>query len=464
MRLNSLRVLVLHPSDTAVRALAPFLAGAAVRTRHPGGAWDVLVRWGYADGPDAPYTLNPSWALAHAAEPAAARALLQLNGVRCLTESTTKRLSTRSVVALRIHAVDLCTVAIRRLIGDREMPVRNLSPRSAHVLETVARRALYALGLHFGAVDVVVAATGRPFVRRVDPSPSCDDELARLYGVELARSLRTLAVDAAEPPRSRASRLLLGADPEFVIVRRDNRTLRCASDLFPMDGSVGYDRQRTMLHGRHCHPIAEIRPSPSGSPYALVEHVRTELKKAYRLAPDRNADWLAGAHPAPGCFTGGHVHFSGIRPTTFLLRALDNYLALPSLLMEDPGLARARRRRYGLLGSFRRKEHGGFEYRTLSSWLTGVRRARSTLCLAKLVAVEYPRLRRHLLATPQAHRAFYHGKKEVFREAVEALWDDMRGTDSYQEFSQDLEGTRIWILNRRQWREGADLKRLWRVV
>ena len=107
--------------------------------------------------------------------------------------------------------------------------------------------------------------------------------------------------------------------------------------------------------------------------------------------------------------------------------------------MEDPGLARARRRRYGLLGSFRRKEHGGFEYRTLSSWLTGVRRTRSTLCLAKLVAVEYPRLRRHLLATPQAHRAFYHGKKEVFREAVEALWYDMRGTDSYQEFSQDLE-------------------------
>ena len=230
-------------------------------------------------------------------------ALLQLNGVRCLTESTTKRLSTRSVVALRIHAVDLCTVAIRRLIGDREMPVRNLSRAGARAGRPW-RAGPCALGLHFGAVDVVVAATGRPFVRRVDPSPSCDDELARLYGVELARSLRTLAVDAAEPPRSRASRLLLGADPEFVIVRRDNRTLRCASDLFPMDGSVGYDRQRTMLHGRHCHPIAEIRPSPSGSPYALVEHVRTELKKAYRLAPDMIADWLAGAHPAPGCFTG----------------------------------------------------------------------------------------------------------------------------------------------------------------
>ena len=162
MRLNSLRVLVLHPSDTAVRALAPFLAGAAVRTRHPGGAWDVLVRWGYADGPDAPYTLNPSWALVHAAEPAAARALLQLNGVRCLTESTTKRLSTRSVVALRIHAVDLCTVAIQ-LVGDERCPCATSRAARAETVAPGCRRwNTSAPSMSWWQPPATIRAPGRP--------------------------------------------------------------------------------------------------------------------------------------------------------------------------------------------------------------------------------------------------------------------------------------------------------------
>lgn len=460
-----MRVLLLHPSEAAGRLLAPLLPGVTIRSRHPGGAWDLLVRWGVADGPDAPYTFNPTWALDHAADPVACRAILQANGVRRWTGRSARRPPPpRSVVTFRVHTVDLCAIAICRVERGRERPARSLTTRSRQVLEMVARRALYALGLHFGAVDVVVEASGRPLVRHIDPAPTLDEELALAYGKALAQAIHILQLDASSPSHVRAARMLLGADPEFVLVRRHNGTVRCASDVFPMDGSVGYDRQRTVIHGRRCHPIAEIRPMPSDSPYTLVEHVQRELQRAYRMAPDRNTDWLAGANPADGCFTGGHVHFSGVVPTTFLLRALDNYLALPALLMENPALARARRSRYGLLGAFRRKEHGGFEYRTLSSWLTSMRRARSTLCLAKLVAVEYPRLRRHLLATPEAQRAFYQGDKEIFRDAVEDLWHDMRATDSYQEFSQDLEGTRIWILNRRQWRERADLKRLWRVV
>lgn len=460
-----MRTLLLHPSEAAGRLLAPLLPDVTVRTRHPGGAWDVLVRWGASDGSDAPFTFNASWALANVADREASRNLLELNGVaRWVERSSRRRSARRAAATFRIHTVDLRTVAIRRLIRGMEQPAPALSQRSQQILEAVARRALYALGLHFGAVDVVVESSGKPLVRKVNPAPSLDEELLTLYGRALAGAIHTLELDATTPPRARAASLLMGADPEFVVVRRHNRAVRCASDLFPMHGSVGYDRQITLVQGRRCHPIAEVRPVPAPSPYTLVEHVRRELQKAYRMAPDRNTDWLAGAHPAPGCFTGGHVHFSGVRPTTFLLRSLDNYLAIPSLLMENRTLARARRPRYGLLGAFRLKEHGGFEYRTLSSWLTGVRRARSTLCLAKLVAVEYPRLRRHLLTEPVTHRAFYEGRKGAFRDSVEALWDDMRVTDSYKEYSQDLEGTRIWILNRRQWREQVDLKRLWSIV
>ena len=146
-----------------------------------------------------------------------------------------------------------------------------------------------------------------------------------------------------------ASRLL---SAPIRVRHRPPTTARCAaSDLFPMDGSVGYDRQRTMLHSRHCHPIAEIRPSQavrltlwSERPHRTQEGVPLGTRQERRLA---------GRCPSrPGVFHRG-TRSRRHRPTTFLLRALDNYLTLPSLLMEDPGLTR--RRRYGLLGSFRRK-------------------------------------------------------------------------------------------------------------
>ena len=58
--------------------------------------------------------------------------------------------------------------------------------------------------------------------------------------------------------------------------------------------------------------------------------------------------------------------------TSRLLRVLDNYLALPFILIEDQN-TKLRRPRYGFLGDFRRKTHGGFEYRTLPSWIVSPR-------------------------------------------------------------------------------------------
>lgn len=39
--------------------------------------------------------------------------------------------------------------------------------------------------------------------------------------------------------------------------------------------------------------------------------------------------------PQPGFPLGGHLHFSGVALNGALLRALDNYLALPLALLED---------------------------------------------------------------------------------------------------------------------------------
>ena len=97
--------------------------------------------------------------------------------------------------------------------------------------------------------------------------------------------------------------------------------------------------------------------------------------------------------PFRGHPIGGHIHFSQIQLTTDLLHALDTYLAIPDLLVEGSHRSRRRRRRYGYLGEYRLEGHGGFEYRTLSSWITTIHRAQATLSLAKIIAVEYPRLK-----------------------------------------------------------------------
>lgn len=459
-----MRILLLHPSREFLRLIAPFIPHVTLKSRHPGGSWDVLIRWGVDSGSDAPFTYNAAWALENLGTLGWVRSLLQVNGIPYRSHGDTPaRKAERAVARYRVHMVDLNVVAVYRIRRGAEVAVDLPSSPRGHTLTTLARRTLYALGLHFGAVDIVVDRRGKPAVVRVAPAPALEPPLIARYGEALASSIRTLTHDLTTPAGERSARILLGADPEFIVVRRHNHALRYASDLFPREGGVGYDRQSRVVQGRRRHPIAELRPKPAESPYALLANLQKELARAYRMAPDRNADWLAGAHPGPGCYTGGHIHFSGVQPSTFLLRALDTYLALPTLLIENPRGARARRPRYGSLGEFREKEHGGFEYRTLSSWITGMQRARATLCLAKLVAVEYPQLRQHLLRTPLSHLAFYQGQRAHFREHVDALWDDMRATPSYQEYSQDLERTRIWIHNRRQWRESVDLKRLWHI-
>src|SRR5690606_772207 len=133
----------------------------------------------------------------------------------------------------------------------------------------------------------------------------------------------------------------------------------------PRSGDVGCDR--IWLRGdstRSKLPIAELRPKPSHNPKELVTNLYRLLIKADNMIQHEGVQFLAGSTPLKGYPIGGHIHFSNVDINSFLLRALDNYLALPCVLIEDPkGLKR--RPRYGHLGDYRLKPHGGFEYRVL---------------------------------------------------------------------------------------------------
>lgn len=91
--------------------------------------------------------------------------------------------------------------------------------------------------------------------------------------------------------------------------------------------------------------------------------------------PDNNA-WTDEPNPIPeipknGLRTaGGHIHVGYEKPnrvlSMYLVRAMDKYLGIPSILMDKDT---ERRRLYGKAGAYREKGYG-VEYRTLSAfWL-----------------------------------------------------------------------------------------------
>src|SRR5690606_19629869 len=81
----------------------------------------------------------------------------------------------------RVDLFDLATVAIHRWDGTRyrRFPWRGSSKLAA--VRQLARRALYAAGLHFGAVQLGSIGGKGMRVLGIDPGPSLNPGLARHY-------------------------------------------------------------------------------------------------------------------------------------------------------------------------------------------------------------------------------------------------------------------------------------------
>jgi hypothetical protein len=106
----------------------------------------------------------------------------------------------------------------------------------------------------------------------------------------------------------------------------------------------------------------------------VSEHIlQTDNAKLFGCDPDCNA-WLMGAmNPVPQAITnlrscGGHIHVGyenpGMNLTMGLIRAMDVFVGLPSIIQEPDN---ERKSLYGKAGAFRFKPYGG-EYRTVSNY------------------------------------------------------------------------------------------------
>lgn len=314
----------------------------------------------------------------------------------------------------------------------------------------MATRTLHCLGLDFGKVHLGVNRSSGPVVIGVDTAPTVHKRLAQVYAEAIYSSLIEW---------QRRESITIGSDPEFMLSLLPSKRMVPASRFFPKDGVVGCDNRRAFGASDDL-PLAEVRPNPANTAEEAINQIRVALKEANRLCPYANIAWVAGSEPYPGYPIGGHIHFGGIRANSQLIRALDQYVALPLLFLENQETARRRRQFYGWLGDFRLKPHG-FEYRTPGSWLASPDLAWVALTLASLVAKNHQYLKRWDFQRFSIQEAFYSGELEPLVPLFKTCLAELYALNTSEE-SKKLVST-IWYMYEKGLKssENIDFRTAW---
>lgn len=442
---------MIHGERAPHPALAAHLKDVVTSDQFPPGNWTCVFRWGATTGTDDDHWIvNPAQAIVNARHEL--QAFLRPNDI-----AVNPALEPR----WRVYTFDLRTVGVMQRIGRRWRHVGNWTSSAMNRLRETARRAIYALGLHFGAVELGGGGAAAAVVR-VLPDPPLDGRLARRF----AQAMETYVAATKEALSasygwSTGQEVVLGADPEFILRnRRTGRTISAAR-FFSRWGIVGLDRACFKRNGVLVYPLAEVRPPPSPDPLQLVENLRQAIARAASAVRGYRVNFEAGGTSLRRFTIGGHIHFSNVRLSTDLLRALDNYVALPVLFLENPVSSRLRRPKYGYLGDWRSQPHGGFEYRTPGSWVISPQYAAAVLCLAKAVVQDYPLLRRNVFLSAAGQRAFYAADKPALRPLFFPLWNDLQASSVAREFRRHIDLIHQMVSEERRWNERVDIKKRW---
>ncbi|OCT14220.1 hypothetical protein A8709_25645 [Paenibacillus pectinilyticus] len=459
----------------------------AERTHIPHGTevpdtWSgqVVIHWGAAHQELPQFAaLQPVKAIIRAQHRRKREAILQLSGIKTMTSqlSTAKGSQDRPIFMqkYKVAVFHLQTLLVYEkketvLLSEKSLQhQRQFNVNGAYIevqpsqinfhVRRASResvKAIYALGLDYGLVTIGITPNGQTLVLDVDPVPKLNARLTQLFAQAMDLYDHSLAKEL-----ERKERAMLGCDPEFLLMNPQGKVV--FADRFLMrSGAVGCDAIVLSGH-RVILPLAELRPQPSVEPLQLAKHVRRTMGLAARKIHDESLAWLSGGMPVKGYPLGGHIHFSRCWMNSHLLRALDAYLALPLVMIEDES-TRSRRPRYGFLGDFRKKSHGGFEYRTLPSWLTTPEITKGVFTLAALIVNNYWQLPRQPLQEPDIQAAYYHGDKFRLQEEVAKLWKDLEMLKGYEVHKADLERLRLRIATGEPWNEMADIRIAWKIA
>ncbi|SHE38569.1 Phage phiEco32-like COOH.NH2 ligase-type 2 [Seinonella peptonophila] len=321
-------------------------------------------------------------------------------------------------------------------------------------MHEIAIRTIYALGLDYGFVTCGVGPGKRSIIIQINVRPKLEADLQKAFINEFIRYMREISSS------SLSTEVKLGADPEFVVQTKQG-SLLIASNYFPLKGKVGCDAI-WIGQNRKDKPLIEIRPEPSLNPRTVALRIYEGLLHVAKKVNHVSGKWLAGNMPVKGFPLGGHIHFSGIKPNFEMLRALDNYLTLPFVVIEDERGSK-RRPKYGFLGDFRKQPHGGFEYRTPPSWLISPILTKGALALAKCIVCNYQQLQYNPLADPEVQMAYYQGDKQKIHPWINLLWSDITSLKDYQQYSKYLDDFFRYLQNGKKWNESIDIRKAWRI-
>lgn len=321
-------------------------------------------------------------------------------------------------------------------------------------IERAAVKAAYALNLTHAEIVLESSEKGAIITNVNDYPWLISEDIRQMYEqaigeIELALEAE---IEAGTVP-------MLGMDPEFLLLRKD-RSMVPASLFLNRQGEAGCDS--ITRGGRRVYPVAELRPNPSAEPRELMVHLMHAFRTASSLITDRSLIWCAGGMPVKGVPLGGHVHFSRVVLSFELLRALDNYLALPVAILEDPR-STGRRPRYGYLGDFRLQPYGGFEYRTLPSFLVSPMIAKGVVAMAGLIVSQYRKLNLRPLDQPEIHAAFYEGDRVRLRSVMEPLLQEIILLPEYRKFHKYINPLVSALYEGKTWDETRDIRPMWNI-
>ncbi|HBI05008.1 MAG TPA: hypothetical protein DDY49_13380, partial [Paenibacillaceae bacterium] len=278
--------------------------------------------------------------------------------------------------------------------------------------QEIAIRSLYVTGLPRGVVKMGRLINDSPIVISIKPE-------------EQTHSHTPIATHLP---------YTIGADVEFML--NNEGELIPASRFFPIDGPIGCD-ERQIEQDSGDYALAEIRPEKAQTPQELYNNIRTLLNEASKKIPYNTIEFHSGSMPFSGYQCGGHLHF-GTPLSLSKIHALDQYVAIPMAMIEDSRTAKRRRKtKHGGLGKYRLQPYG-FEYISLSSWITDPHLTLGLLCLAYLVVAFHHELPADLLFEPLVQQAYYNGNKTILKHYWPEIKKRIQSTSDFHMYEEEL--------------------------
>lgn len=319
-----------------------------------------------------------------------------------------------------------------------------------------AVRALHTLGLDNGLVSIAMGQKGVLYVVDVTPNPVFKGRLLDLFANAVERHM----VDDAELAKNGVGPFLMGTDVEVMLKNANSGKMVLASQFFSRKGKIGCDDRSVQFDGKRL-PLLELRPDADSNPLALIANLKRLMAEASATINRRGVEWRAGSMPFKPYSIGGHIHFSGVPFTGQLVRALDNYVGLPLMVVEDQRTAVSRRKRYGFYGDIRHKDYGGFEYRTPGSFLVSPEITAAAICLAYIVAVHHRELPVFDIYDRNLQESFFKGQAAALAPIAERNLSLLSRMSTYARYREQIEPLVTMIRSGTVWDETKDVRAAW---